>query len=304
MIHLHPTKIATAILRNQTHRLKIAQVLNKALDRRERGGTTWLSRPVDQATDHVLDIFNSVRKYTGDLHGKIGLEIGPGDNLGVAYSFLKLGCAKMFAVERFDSIKLDSKAMVLLLQNIDARLEASEGASVDSETRADRVLRSDDGSYWLDPARLVLSNTLFEETCAAEELDFVYSNDVMEHVADPAAVFRAAYRVLKPGGLFINNIDLAGHNAFSNKARPLDFLTCSDWLWELMFSHIATTNRVRFSELVAAASSAGFRVNEIDTLVRAEPGYLGSLRSDMLPRYRALSDEDLSVVQCMMVVQK
>jgi hypothetical protein len=34
------------------------------------------------------------------------------------------------------------------------------------------------------------------------------------------------------------------------------------------------------------------------------PGYLGSLRSDMLPRYRALSDEDLSVVQCMMVVQK
>jgi SAM-dependent methyltransferase len=302
MIHLDPVTIATTVLRNQAHGLKITWGLNKIFDRPERGGDTWSRKTIETAAEHVLEIFNLMRKYTGDPRGQVGLEIGPGDNVGVAYCFLKMGCSKMVAVERFDSVRLDAKAEALL-RHIDERLEA-ENVGVDPETRADRVLRNEGGTYALDPDRLVLSNGHFEQLRLDDQVDFIYSNDVMEHVAAPEAAFRAAHRLLKPGGLFINNIDLAGHNAFAKKARPLDFLSCPDWLWKLMFSHMETTNRVRFSEFVGAATAAGFRVKGIDAMVKAEPGYLDSLRPHLLPRYQALPNEDLSMVQCVLIAEK
>jgi SAM-dependent methyltransferase len=303
MIRLNPIKIATTILRNQAHRLGITRALNRVIGRSERGDAAWSRQATEVAGDHVLEVFHLVRRYTGDPRGKVGLEIGPGDNLGVAYGFLKQGCAKMIAVEQYDSVKLDAKAAALL-RYVDERLDAAEGEGVDPETRADRVLREDRGSYALDPDRLVLSRALFEEVRPADAIDFIYSNDVIEHVADLDATFLAAHRLLKPGGLFVNSIDLAGHNAFDMLDRPLDFLTCPDWLWGLMFSHMVTTNRVRFSDLVEVAIFAGFRVKQIDVLVRAEPGYLDAVRPHLLPRYRALPDEDLSVVQCMLVTEK
>lgn len=156
----------------------------------------------------------------------------------------------------------------------------------------------------LDAARLELVHSPFQSYDAAEPLDFIYSNDVMEHVADPRAVFRTALRLLKPGGVVVSNIDLGGHNVFANSERPLDFLTCPDWLWNLMFSHVATTNRVRLPEFVEAAIAVGLRTNRLDVLRRADVDYLASLRPHLLPRYGSLPDLDLLPVQCVLVSVK
>jgi SAM-dependent methyltransferase len=239
VVLLQADKLAAAIARNQAHHLGISALLRRLLARRERGGARWVSQPIDRSVDHVLDIFHLLFDHVGDVAGKVGIEIGPGDNLGVAYCFLK------------DDV-----------------------------------------------------NGLFEEARLDEEVDFIYSNDVMEHVADVDAVFRAAHRLLRPGGVFLNNIDLAGHNAFSNQDRPLDFLTCPDPLWSLMFSHIVTTNRVRFSGFLAAATGAGFRIKEVIPLAKADPAYLRAVRPHLLPRYQALADDDLEMLQCLLVVQK
>ena len=157
------------------------------------------------------------------------------------------------------------------------------------------------GQVTLDPARLEHKVGLFEKRGLPEPVDFIYSNDVMEHVDDPATIFRCAFNALKPNGKFVNNIDLAGHNAFSNAAQPLDFLTCPDWLWSLMFSHVVTTNRVRYSEFLRCATAAGFEVAKEDVLVRAAPDYLRQVRPDFIERYRKLMDEDLGVIQSRLV---
>jgi SAM-dependent methyltransferase len=166
------------------------------------------------------------------------------------------------------------------------------------------VFRRRGATYDTDPARLVLHQARFEELTLDEPLDFICSNDVMEHVADPAAVFRSALRVLRPGGLFVNNIDLCGHNVFAKTDRPLDFLTCGDHLWDLMFSHVMTTNRVRFSEFVRAAEDAGFKTAHVEVVLQADPAYLASVKPHLLPRYRDLPDDDLSVLQFVLVNQR
>jgi hypothetical protein len=143
-----------------------------------------------------------------------------------------------------------------------------------------------------------------EETRLPEPVDFAISTDVMEHVDDVPATMRAAYAALKPGGPFVNSIDLRGHNVFNRPKRPLDFLSCPDALWRLMFSNIATTNRVRLHEHVAAIRTAGFEEISVKTMEAADPGYVQGVLPHLLPRYRSLPPDELGAIQIMLVGRK
>src|SRR2546427_5620170 len=63
--------------------------------------------------------------------------------------------------------------------------------------------------------------------------------------------------------------------------------------WRLMFSDVVTTNRVRFSEFVAAVKEAGMEVKGLKVVRRADPAYLAEVRPHLLPR----SEEHTSELQ-------
>jgi SAM-dependent methyltransferase len=295
MLLLRADKIARQIAVNQLQRVGAVMWLKRRIGR-HRGGNAHDHMPEDLAFACNRHAFSKIRPFAGDLAGKTALEIGPGDNVGVAYAFLRSGCARVIAVERLTQIEIDERA-ARILRRIDG-LVPSDGL------RFDQLARRQGGRYVIDPARFQIRTEVFEDLALGAPLDVIYSNDVIEHVDDPRAVFRAAHRLLAPGGLFINNVDLSGHNCFEDPARPLDFLTCEDGLWATMFSNVLTTNRVRYSDLVTAAEAAGFRVKQVDVLRRAEPAYLARVRPHLLPRYKALPDDDLSVVQCVLVAER
>jgi SAM-dependent methyltransferase len=158
------------------------------------------------------------------------------------------------------------------------------------------------GSTGASGIRLIPSE--IEHVRLPEQVDFAFSHDVLMHVNDVAGTMRSVYSWLKPGGRFVNSTDLRGQNAFSIPDRPLDYLTCPDWLWNLMFSHIFTTNRVRASAFVTAAVEAGFRVTVSEPLVAASPDYVRRLKPHMLPRYQSLEDDDLAILQLLLVLEK
>jgi hypothetical protein len=110
--------------------------------------------------------------------------------------------------------------------------------------------------------------------------------------------------LLSPGGDFVNAVDFTGHGVFHNKARPLDFLTCPDALWAVLFSGMETTNRLRWSELLALATRTGFEVVGANIKRRVAPGYIASIRPHLLPRFAALTDGDLSVTHCELHLRK
>ncbi len=64
----------------------------------------------------------------------------------------------------------------------------------------------------VDPDRRVLGNAALDEAkvgvgdaipFAGEAFDLVFADNVLEHLEDPAAVFREVWRTLKPGGTFL-----------------------------------------------------------------------------------------------------
>ncbi len=155
-----------------------------------------------------------------------------------------------------------------------------------------------------DDNRIVFAWTEIEKTKLPEPIDFAFSNDVFEHVDNVPEAMTAIFSALRPGGRFVNSIDLRGHNVFNVPDRPLDFLTCPDWLWSLMFSHILTTNRVRSSEFVKAAQAAGFRVLKMEPLASADEGYVQEVRPHLLRRYKELPDDDLGILQLLLVLER
>jgi len=286
-------------LRNQAHRFKIDAVIRKLANRRQHGGMRWNERPMEENIEHIMTIFLQMQKHIEAVQGKVGIEIGPGDNVGVAYCFLKLGCKKIYAIEQFPSI-IVNKRLLNTFEHIDERFKS---AGMPSYCLASDIIQEEVGHYSFQPDRLIVTQTIFEDA-SIEPVDFIYSNDVLEHIANPRKVFQKAYQILKTDGIFVNSIDLAGHNVFSNPLRPLDFLTCPDWLWELMFSHIVTTNRLRLSDFVQAAKAAGFQIKRENVLLQTNAEYLNTIRPHFLPRYRQLPDADLTTVQCLLAAQK
>ena len=248
-LQLGTHKVLLAIARNQWHRLRGGP---------RRGGHRWSKAESEEARLHIAEIVGFLAPHVGSIAGQVGLEIGPGDHLGVCRAFLDAGARRMYAVEPFATNSEQSGVVVI-------------GSGV-------------------------------EDLQLPEPIDFAVSNDVLEHVADVRAAFRRVFLLLKPGGVFVSNIDLRGHNCFSDQQRPLGFLTCPDWLYSLMLSHVVTANRVPVGEHVAAARDAGFEVEHVGALARASSDYVAEVRQHLLPRFRDI--DDLDVLQVLIVARK
>jgi SAM-dependent methyltransferase len=143
-----------------------------------------------------------------------------------------------------------------------------------------------------------------ESMSLPEPVDFAVSNDVLEHVRDVPGTFRSVFTALQPGGVFVSSVDLRGHNCWKSDARPLDFLTCPDWLYRLATCNIETSNRVRFGVLAVAAREVGFKAVHSVALATVDPIYLADVRPHLLPRYQALPDDDLGILQALIVARK
>ena len=288
MIQVPLHRLALAVGENCAKHLGLTDFVKRSLGRTDCGGVRWADQSIHDNVAHVRLIADSIATQL-DVAGKVGVEIGPGDNLGAAYCLLKRGAREIYAVEKFGSIAADERCKALFRQ-IDRTFPGTPFTA--------DVIQGDAFSGPLHHAR-----SLFEEFQPASPADFVYSYDVLEHV-EPPPVFRHAFEILNRGGDFVSVIDLTGHGVFYSLKRPLDFLTCPDWLWRWLFSAMETTNRVRWSQLLTLARATGFEIMRAEAIRRADPAYLTAIRPHLLPRYQALADEDLSVMQCVLHLRK
>jgi SAM-dependent methyltransferase len=123
---------------------------------------------------------------------------------------------------------------------------------------------------------------LEEAPLDADSIDLVISNAVLEHLYDLPRALAALWRITRPGGVGLHQVDHRDHRDFD---RPLEYLLASDDDFRRLFDrcHGECGNRHRPDEVADAFRAAGLDVLDVAGNVFAEPAYLRRF----LPRLRA-----------------
>ena len=107
---------------------------------------------------------------------------------------------------------------------------------------------------------------------AADSMDLVYSNNVLEHVppAEIRRIFSEARRILKPGGFMLHVIDPSDHFAHDDDSiSPINFLACSEQQFARYNTSFCFQNRLRGASYRKLIEAAGFQIMHWESRLNA-----------------------------------
>jgi SAM-dependent methyltransferase len=108
--------------------------------------------------------------------------------------------------------------------------------------------------------------------------DVIVSNSVLEHVSDPAALFRQCARVLAPGGFMLHRVDYRDHFF----KYPFHFLTFSREFWDNVLNP-GDLPRLRLDDHLALLTRAGFAVSVVER--ETAPAQLAAVAPFLAPEF-------------------
>ncbi len=215
-----------------------------------------------------------LRHFMPNLAGKTVLELGPGINFGVVMVLAAYG-AKPAVADPFLAAWDEGYHPRYYAALADAVARGFVGADV-------RGLRALVEARGYPPELIARYECPVEElTAPSESADIVFSNAVGEHLADAARAFQQLYRVTRPGGIGLHQIDFRDHRDFK---LPLEFLVWEDEVFRDDFAktHGEHGNRWRPDEMTEFMREAGFEVLDFEGNLFCPPEYL----EELIPRLR------------------
>lgn len=289
-------------------------------------GSTHRNFNLSKSLDYINRVFNDYLKYASlssrAFMGKKILEIGPGDNLGVALMFLANGASKVVTLDKFYS-KRDSEKEKKIYQKLREGLDGKAKHSFDEAVPLDKNIK-------ISPNRLKciygegIENT--ENLFKPNFFDFIVSRAVLEEIYDLDSAFSNMDRILKPGGFLLHKIDLRDYKMFSGAGmHPLDFLTIPNFLYRLMTQHSGRPNRKLVNYYRKKMSELGYDAKIFITHILGVKEEILSLKensnldidySDFIlslvkeirprlqPEFKKMSDEELIISGIFLVAKK
>jgi SAM-dependent methyltransferase len=207
-------------------------------------GSTHEFWSLEKSVDYIERVYREYLEFAGlgpeALRGKRILEVGPGDNFGVALKFLSAGAAKVVALDKFYSER-NVEQQTRIYQKLRKQLSPDEARIFDECITLDRDIK-------LNPERLqyIYGHGIEEADQILEpgSFDLIVSRAVIHNVYDIERGFEAMDRLLAPGGYTLHKIDLSDENMFSSRGmHPLTFLTIPEGIYYLMASDSGKPNR-------------------------------------------------------------
>jgi SAM-dependent methyltransferase len=285
-------------------------------------GGTHRDVSLDVSLAYIEQVYEDYVDYGGlreeDVVGTRVLEVGTGDNFGVAIRFLAAGAAEVSCLDRFVT-RRDEIQQRGLNAALVTRLSA-----VERERVADVI--ASDGSLAEDTPRLRVQEGVpieaAERLLGAERFDLIVSRAVLEHVMSVEASLTVMDRMLVPGGLMLHKVDLRDHGMFTaGGMHPMTFLTVSPTVYRWMTSHTGAPNRKRVCDYRTTLRGLGYDVQLLVTHVlgveeelvphRAELRHadasrqlVRTIRPSLAAPFATLTEEDLLVEGVFIIARK
>ena len=283
-------------------------------------GSTHLNSSVTDSLAYIDRQFNDYLTYAGlresDLLNKNILELGPGDNLGVALRFVAAGANCVVCLDRFYS-KREPQHEKQIYAALRDSLTEQQRQGFDSA-----LSLGEDADFHSSRVKSIYGQTLeeFANSAGDTKFDLIISCAVLEEIYDPHSTFSTMDILLKPGGLLIHKIDLSDYGMFRNQGmHPLTFLTIPERIYRRMASDSGLPNRKRLSYYRTKMDELGYDAKYFITSTltngRVEPAVekpqlkdlreiLDSVRNKLDSEFRNLAEEDLLIDGLLLVARK
>jgi ubiquinone/menaquinone biosynthesis C-methylase UbiE len=190
--------------------------------------------------DEVSDYFIHSGMTIKDIAGKNILEIGPGENLGVALLLIAAGADKIVCIDRFNSLIDKSKQTEIYRRLLDTLTK-------EDRDRLKNVITIKDGKTLFNSDKVQYMNVSAEELnkfFPPKHFDFIISRAVLEHVLLIDSAMETMDLLLKTDGYMLHEVDFRDHGIFTSyKLPPLTFLSIDDKKWFKMTSNLGAPNR-------------------------------------------------------------
>jgi SAM-dependent methyltransferase len=288
-------------------------------------GSTHESWSLEKSVSYINRVYDEYLEFAGlgpeALKGKRILEVGPGDNFGVALKFLAAGAAKVVSLDKFYSER-NVEQQTRIYQELRKQLAPDEARVFDEciKLDGDIVLNEDRLQYiyghGVEEADQILEPGSF---------DFIVSRAVMHNVYDINRGFEAMDRLLAPGGYMLHKIDLSDENMFSSRGmHPLTFLTIPERIYYLMASDSGKPNRKLIGDYREQMEKRGYKTKILITTLLGEGplvphkelieqgvdygnktlSLINEIRHKLVAPYRDRSDAELATTGIFLVATK
>jgi hypothetical protein len=285
------------------------------------GGHSHASLSIDESICHIEKTFQRYCQY-GNLSRFMGVcvEVGPGDNAGVAMLMRKSGADEVRLIDRFYAPR-DVEKQKSIYEALSNKLDLKflkNGMEWDEKNLH--------GIEW--NIGLPAEDFFRQAAESGAMFDTIVSCAVMEHLYDPLGCLIDMTKCLKEHGTMIHCIDFRDHGMFEPRYHPLKYLTVPRSLYRMMTRYSGDQNRVLLHDYRRVLDSlsqdnaisydtyAWFLVGgiELDPLIRIDQisseqwqtpvAIVDKWRHELAADYRTVPSRDLAVAGICMVVKK
>jgi len=288
-------------------------------------GSTHEFWSLEKSVDYINLVHREYIEYSGlgaeAFRGSRILEVGPGDNFGVALKFLASGAKQVVCLDKFYSER-NVEQQTRIYHELRSQLAPDEQRVFDECIKLN-------GEIVLNEERLkyIYGHGVEEADQILEpgSFDFIISRAVIHNVYDVERGFEAMDRLLAPGGSMLHKIDMSDENMFSSRGmHPLTFLTIPERIYYLMASDSGKPNRRLIGDYRAQVQKRGYETKILITAVlgvgplvphkeKIEPevdygnktlSLISEIRPQLAAPYRDRSDAELAATGIFLVATK
>lgn len=327
----------SAALKQVAGRSKTLIILHRIVDnwRRRRAfqagqtvnayGSTHEFWSLEKSVNYINQVYREYLEYSGltlgAFRGRRVLEVGPGDNFGVALKFLADGAAKVVSLDKFYSERNDEQ-QARIYRELRKEMTPEQAAVFDESIKLGGPLELNKNKiqyiygHGIEEADQILD---------PESFHFIVSRAVLHNVYDIERGFKAMDRLLAPGGYMAHKIDCSDENMFSSRGmHPLTFLTISESVYRLMAKDSGKPNRRLINDYRELTRKLGYDAKLfVSSIVGVGPltphkekiergvdygnktvSLIDEIRPKLAHPFRKLAEQDLAAAGVFLVARK